>query len=227
MSAGPVTLLLLGTDAAGKDHSARLLQQAWERAGYRVEKRAGWFSAPASRLHSSESKGRIARWRQWLFIQTFPVTQRLIPLLLPLLIGWDLRRFRPPSARRLLVISYTPVRLLAFCLGQRSSPRAVMRLSPALDRALRAIVVTTGSRAIVLDIDPAVRRRRIDARIRCGTVDPFDRYMAHDSERAERIEQWLVWIATEYLQAITIENNDLDDAVLCERLTQTAPAAVG
>jgi 2-phosphoglycerate kinase len=74
---------------------------------------------------------------------------------------------------------------------------------------------------VVLDVAPATRRRRIAARIRSGTVDPFDRYLLADLDRAERIEGCLVELATRYLNAAVIENDDLDDAALERELART------
>jgi len=74
---------------------------------------------------------------------------------------------------------------------------------------------------VVLDIDPAIRRRRIRRRLESGMADPFDRYMLDDPERAERIERSLVELATRYLDATVIENDDLDDDAL-ERALERA-----
>ena len=73
---------------------------------------------------------------------------------------------------------------------------------------------------MVLDVAPATRRRRIADRIQSGTVDPFDRYMLADPDRAERIEHCLVELATRYLNATVIENDDLDDAALARELNR-------
>lgn len=216
----PDTLLILGTDAAGKDYVAQFIVRQWQQAGYQVEKRAGWFSAPATDAQSSsERKGRLKRLREQMFLSGFPFTRALIPLLLPALIAWDLRRFRWPG-HPLLIASHTALRLLAFYLGHRPALATDLRLSPALERALRAIVPATRAAVLVLDIDDAVRRRRIAQRIQSGTVDPFDRYMLRDGRRSERIERCLVELATTYLGAIKIENNDLDDAALAREIAR-------
>jgi len=106
-----------------------------------------------------------------------------------------------------------PHRAASAGLRPGSSPRAAA-LSLALQQALRALRETTQATVIVLDIDPAIRQRRIGARIECGTVDPFDRYMLADRVRAERIEGGLVELAIRYLNAAVIENDDLDAAAL-------------
>jgi hypothetical protein len=124
----------------------------------------------------------------------------------------DRRRFRPPAVP-LVVVSHTALRLLALVLGQHREGSAGLANSPALESTLRA-VPPPGTRVLVLDITPATRRRRIAARIRSGTVDPFDRYMLDDADRAEHIERCLVELATRYLNAALIENDDLDDAAL-------------
>ena len=60
--------------------------------------------------------------------------------------------------------------------------------------------------------------KRVAERSRRGTIDHFDRYMASDPARSERIEQFLVWIGQTFLNAITIVNNDLSDAELLAHL---------
>lgn len=71
----PTPLLILGTDTAGKDHVAHFIVQQAAQAGQVIEKRAGWFLAPANRQRSSEHKGHFARLRERLFLATFPFTQ--------------------------------------------------------------------------------------------------------------------------------------------------------
>ena len=207
----PPVLLILGTDAAGKDYVADFLIRRWSAAGYSIEKRAGGFSAaPADARSSSERKGRWGRFQEHVFIRLFPLLRPLLPGVAGWLLRRDRRRFRPTD-RPVVVVSHTALRLLAFVRGQVLAPPP---LSPALQPALRALRETTRATVIVLDIDPAIRQRRIGARIECGTVDPFDRYMLADRVRAERIESGLVELAVGFLNAKVIENNDLDAAAL-------------
>ena len=209
----PPVLLILGTDAAGKDHVAEFLIRRWRAAGHRVEKRAGTFSAPAADARSSsERKGRGGRFQERAFLGLFPLLRPLLPAVARLLLARDRRRFRP-SADPLVVVSHTALRLLALVLGQRREGADALARRPALEHALRA-ARTPGATVAVLDVAPATRRRRIAARIRSGTVDPFDRYMLADPDRAERIERCLVELATRHLNAAVIENDDLDDAAL-------------
>ena len=207
----PPVLLILGTDAAGKDYVADFLIRRWQAAGYVLEKRAGGFAAPAvDDRSSSERKGRWGRFQEQVFIRLFPLLRPLLPGVAGWLLRRDRRRFRPAD-RPLVVVSHTALRLLAFVQGQALSPPP---LSLALQQALRALRETTKATVIVLDVDPDTRQRRIAVRTQQGTVDPFDRYMQAHRERAERIEGYLVTLATHHLQARVIKNNDLDETAL-------------
>lgn len=217
----PPVLVILGTDAAGKDHVAELLLRRWRAAGYRVEKRAGGFSAPAvDARSSSERKGRWGRFQERVFLSLFPLLRPWLLGAARLLLARDRRRFHPPDGP-LVVVSHTALRLLALVLGQQPEGLAALARFPALQRTLEAVVPATGAVAVVLDIDPAIRRRRIRRRLESGMADPFDRYMLDDPERAERIERSLVELATRYLDATVIENDDLDDDAL-ERALERA-----
>jgi hypothetical protein len=190
---------------------ADFLIRRWQAAGYVLEKRAGGFAAPAvDDRSSSERKGRWGRFQEQVFIRLFPLLRPLLPGVAGWLLRRDRRRFRPAD-RPMVVVSHTALRLLAFVQGQALSPPP---LSLALQQALRALRETTKATVIVLDVDPAIRQRRIAVRIQQGTVDPFDRYMLADRMRAERIEGYLVTLATHHLQARVIKNNDLDETAL-------------
>ena len=209
----PPALLILGTDAAGKDYVAEFLIRRWRAAGYPIEKRAGGFAAPAADTRSSsERKGRWGRFQERAFLKLFPLLRPLLPAVARLLLARDRRRFRP-SPVPLVVVSHTALRLLALILGQHREGWAGLPNRPALESTLRA-VPPLGTTVLVLDITHATRHRRIAARIRSGTADPFDNYMLGDPDRAEHIERCLVEIATRYLNAALIENDDLDDATL-------------
>lgn len=206
----PSVLLILGTDAAGKDYVADFLVRRWQARGHLLEKRAGAFAGAAVDARSSSArKGRWGRFQERVFLTLFPLVRPLTPYLAQKLLARDQQRFRPAD-RPLVVVSHTALRLLAFAYGPIIPPP----LSPALGQALHALQATTRATAIVLDIDPAIRQQRIAARVRQGTVDPFDQYMQADVERAERIERYLVTLAIEYLQAGVIENNHLTDDAL-------------
>ncbi len=210
----PGVLLVLGTDASGKNHVANLIVSMLERSGRRVEKREGGFSKRRTDATSSEDKGPIRLLLEQSFLTTFPVNRGWLPLLLTALIARDLKRFRPVEGTTVLVISHTALRILAFILGHRFRRTGEIRIPRHLDLVLRHMVPVTGAKTIVLDIADEIRRKRIDLRRRSGTMDNFDRYMALDPVRSERIEHFLVWLAKRYLNAVVIENDDLDDAAL-------------
>lgn len=207
----PEVLVILGTDAAGKNHVAEALASMLARSGRRVELREGWFSKIPTAAEAEKSA--LSLFQEQLFLSTFGINQYLIPSLIALLIKRDLRRFRKPD-HPLIVVSHTGLRILAFYLGHRFRRIDDIRMPAFLDLALRTILPVTRAKAIVLDIEDHIRRQRIARRTRGGDVDPFDRYMARDSVRSERIESIMVWLGRTYLNAVKIENNDLSEAEL-------------
>lgn len=214
----PHTLLILGTDLSGKDHVANVLADAAVAAGLPVERRRGMFSSSSDRSRSSEGKGAMALFLERFFLATLPLHCRMLPFFTALLIEYDRLRFCRPKGARLVVVSHTPIRLLAFALGHLFPNTQSMVLPTMAVSALHRLQRRTEARVVVLDIDHAVRQRRLGERSSRGTDDVFDRYMRSDAERSERIEAILVKLACEYLQATVIENNDLDRQQLLARL---------
>ncbi len=77
----PPVLLILGTDAAGKDYVADFLIRHWRIQGYSTEKRAGAFAAaPVDDRSSSERKGRWGRFKEQFFIRCLSPDSRPDPL---------------------------------------------------------------------------------------------------------------------------------------------------
>ncbi len=216
----PDVLLILGTDLSGKNHVANLLADIARDRGCRVEKRQGAFAAQPTRLLTSEEKGAMRLLAEWAYLATLPLHRFLIPFMVNLLVRMDLRAFQRPPDSVLIVISHTALRLLALYLGCTFQDEAAIRLPAFLDRTLREITPCTGARAIVLDIDHAVRRQRMAGRAARGKADPFDRYMEKDDVRSERIEAFLVWLGIYYFGAVRLENNDSSDLDLLERFQQ-------
>lgn len=180
----PPVLLILGTDAAGKDHVADVLIRHWRTQGYSIEKRAGAFAAaPVDDRSRSERKSRWGRFKEQFFIRVFPLIRGLAPWLTQILLVRDQRRFRPPT-QSLVVASHTALRLLALAQGPVTPPPP---LAPTLIQALHTLQTTTGATVIVLDVDPAIRQQRINARVQQGTVDAFDQYAGqHRTGRTHR-----------------------------------------
>lgn len=207
----PRALLILGTDMAGKDHFANVVANAALHAGILVERRRGAFSAAGNRRRTSEGKDWFRLACEWLFLRTLPLHLRLLPHLTALLLLADLRRFRQPSDRMVLVVSHTAIRLLAFALGHLHENLATIRLPALAQQALRQVGSATGACVVVLDIDHTIRVERMAERARRGTVDWFDRYLGRDPIRSERIEAILVWIGERWLNATRVENNNCSD----------------
>jgi hypothetical protein len=210
----PQTILILGTDMAGKDHVANVVMDAAQAAGLPMERRRGAFSSGPDRQRTSEDKGFLRLWLEWTFLATLPLHCRLLPFLAALLIRFDLRRFHRPDQTSVLVVSHTAIRLLAFALGHLYPRVEDIRIAAVTERALRMIPTVTGARTFVLDIDHRIREERMVQRLNRGTLDYFDRYMGADPLRSERIEEFLVWIGMRYLGARRIENNNLSDQAL-------------
>ena len=214
----PEILLILGTDLAGKDYVTNILADTARETGKMVERRRGRFGARPDSTRTSEDKGLVKLGMEWLFLATLPVHYRLLPTLVALLIRFDLLRFRRPADGLLVVVSHTALRLLALSLGYQGKEVAAIRMAPWVERTLQAIVPATGAKVVVLDIEHSIRAERIARRNQSGTLDVFDRYMGRDPERSERIEQILVWLATTYLQAHRVENNNCGKAELLARI---------
>ena len=210
----PPVLLILGTDLAGKDHFANVLTDAAAAVGMSVERRRGFLSGRPDHRRTSEGKGLMNLWMEWIFLATLPFHCRFLPSLVSLLIWLDIKRFRPPASGSLLVVSHTPIRLLAFALGHLFDTIEEIKIPVVAEKALRAVVCETKVRTVVLDIHHDIRMERLQSRSLRGTGDYFDRYMSDDPIRSERIENFLVFIGVTYLGAVRIENNNLPDAEL-------------
>ena len=207
----PPVLLILGTDAVGKDHVADFLIQRWEALGHRVEKRAGSFSeVVADKRSSSDRKGALGRAMELLFLTFFPLLRPLLAIVLPLMIRRDIRRFQRPD-HPVLIVSHTALRLLAFSEAWRPSKSGNPRPSVT---ALARELAETGATFLMLTLAPSIREQRIQRRVDNLTSDPFDRLMVRDPQLANRFQQQFMTLAVNSLGARVIENNDLDPDAL-------------
>ncbi len=210
----PGVLLILGTDASGKNYVANVIVDIMEKSGRTIDKRDGWFyKKAATDLTSSEDKGFLDLAKEKAFISLFPFVKFTFPRLLTFLVNRDLKKFERGDDN-VVVISHTALRILAFYMGHVFDREETIRLPKCLDKALKKMAPATGAMTIVLDIDDEIRKNRIRLREMDGKMDNFDHYMAKDGERSERIEHFLVWLATTYLNAVVIENNDLNNEEL-------------
>jgi hypothetical protein len=219
----PDAILLLGTDASGKDYVANVLTDLIREAGGEVEKRQRFFGGKTISAASSEDKGFFDTLQEKTFLLLFQRLGFLMPLLVSLIIFWDSRRFRLPVEKKLVVVGHNALRALAFHLGHRFDSAEQIRLPWYLIRALNTMKRATHAHIIVLDVDDHIRKKRIAARLSEGSEDTFDRYMHSDSERSERIEACLVQLVLKYLDGRLLENNDLPDDTLKEMMHDAFP----
>ena len=211
----PDTILLLGTDASGKNHVAGLWANKLKELGCDFVVREGALCGPVAERSGHGDKGRLSLMMERGFIFFFPLMKWMVPAVLTLLLYWDALRFKPPK-HRLLVVSHSALRILAFYLGQSERYERSKTLPVWLEKAIVRVQEVSKAMVIVLDVDDETRQQRIENRLREGSIDPFDRFMAADSERSERIEACLVAITMRYYQAHLVENNDLSDEALWE-----------
>ncbi len=211
----PGVILLLGTDASGKNHVANLWARKLKALGCDLVIREGGLCGKPAKQGDHGDKSQVALWAERGFIFLFPLARWTLPPALTLLLHWDAWRFKPPK-QKMLAVSHNVLRILAFYLGQSRRHARDKTLPTWMERAIRRVHRASKAMVIVLDVDDATRQRRIQARLHEGSVDPFDRFMAADSARSERIEACLVRLATHYCQAYLVENNDLSDDALWE-----------
>jgi len=209
----PHTILLLGTDASGKNHVARLIQRNLEAMNCDLVVREGWLCGAIATANHHGDKGGLSLLAERCFILLFPLIKWVLPLGMAVLLRWDAWRFKR-SKQKTLVVSHNALRILAFYLGQNSRYLKSKTLPKWLEQAICCIQRVSNAMVIVLDVEDHTRQQRIQHRLNEGSIDPFDQFMANDSERSEQIEACLVHIATHYYQAHLIENNDLDDEAL-------------
>jgi hypothetical protein len=211
----PDILLILGMDGAGKNHVANLAGDYIAQLGFFVEKRAGKLSAKATDAITSEDKSLVYLVSEKLFLILFSFVRSLLPFIINFWIRRDLKQFHKNELQKIkvIVISYTALRILAFYLGHVYQNVSEIKLPPYLEKTLDLLAHTSGIQTIVLDIDNQIRQQRIADRAVKGKMDNMDKYMADPAkvELSERIESFLVWLAIKYLNAVKIENNNLGD----------------
>lgn len=209
----PKRILLLGTDASGKNHVAAVWAHKFRQQNTHLDIREGWLNAKPVALGVDDAKSSFSKFAEACFINVFPILKWFLPPILSLLLLWDSLRFRKPKTH-LLVVSHKALRILAFTFGQKTPLGQTPTLPRYLQKALGTLKQTYQGTAFVLDVEPDVRMARIRARLEENDADPFDLFMAKDSVRSEQIEACLISITTTYLGAHLIENNQLSDDAL-------------
>ncbi len=213
-------LVVLGIDASGKNHVANVAAEVLAEAGVTVHKRSAWLSARPRDVLTSEDKSAVRHALEWLFIRAYPLHRRFLPRVVDLAIHADLalarRRQHDPNA---ILISHTPLRVLAFHLGHGAT------MPNYLARSLERVGAAVGQRTLVLDISHDVRLRRVAERASRGRRDPVDRYLTlpRNAELSERIEATLAHLAVTYFGATVVHNDDLDDEALAKILAPLLP----
>lgn len=209
----PDIILIVGTDASGKDHVANILEKIIREAGGEVERRKRYLCGEITRERSSVKKTEIELFLERCFLGLFPFLGFLLPFLLKILLQHDLSKFSRPD-KKLVVVGHNCLRGMAFYWGHRFISPEQIRISGSLQKTLIQMQSIRGFHTLVLDIDDQIRKRRIERREALGEADNFDRYMADKSEQSERIESCLVWLSRKYLNGSLIENNDLTEEQL-------------
>jgi hypothetical protein len=219
----PDVLLILGMDGSGKNYLANLTSDHISDLGFLVEKRERKLSGKPTDATSSEDKTWSDFLTEKLFLFLFPYCRPIIPFIVYLLLDRDLKSFRKQQSKKAIVIGNNALRLLAFYLGHVYQDYSKIKLPKYLENKLDLFVNKTEIKTIVLDIDNQIRRERIATRAARGKMDNMDRYMADPKniDLSERIESYLVWIAVKYLHAIKIDNNNLCDRELLNKIQLT------
>ena len=212
-------VLILGTDASGKDHVARLVMRHLQGVGIFLEKRRGWLSAPACAADSSEHKGPGRLFAERLFLRIYPLIAWALPTALTLCILADVLIYRTLRRRPVMLVSHTALRLLAFHMGHDDAFRMPAHLEKSLAK-LRGL----GLQTLFVTTERHVRLGRIQDRIRRDKVDHFDLYMADRPHHGERVTDALERIAVDFLHAHTIRNDAHGDAHIALALHEIWPA---
>ncbi len=222
----PDTIVLLGTDASGKDFIAEQLQKMIAEEGVVVEKRKRFLSGSVTAETSSTKKGFLDTLQEKAFLTLYPHMGPLLPFLLGQLILMDLRRFKKPGGKKLLVVGHNALRALAFHFGQTEKTANAFNVPPYLDRILSKLKDDSGACFIVLDVAADVRAARLKMRAKASEMDLFDKYMHDDPARSERIEDCLIRLVTEKLGGSLMMNNDPNEPEIRSNLRKVfAPKA--
>ncbi|MGB0867767.1 MAG: hypothetical protein ACPGSC_14745, partial [Granulosicoccaceae bacterium] len=205
-------ILILGTDAAGKNYVGQLILRQLRAAGlpaaFRERRLSGRDNGGVEK-----DKSAFGHLAEWAFVRTYPLTQVLMPWVVDILLQLDLVRTKSGEQAE-IIVSHTALRLAAFDLGHKYACVSQVQVPARTQKLLRQLYRRLDGDTIVLDIAHATRRQRVQAR--GDTSDPFDRYLAARPELSERIEACMVHLATEHLDASLIENNDLSEQELLQ-----------
>jgi len=216
-------ILILGTDAAGKNFVGQLLFKHLLTHDVDCAFRERRLSAADNR-GIEKDKSTPGHLAEWAFVSCYPLLKPLMPTVVDALLRLDLARSKAGD-RAEIIVSHTALRLAAFDLGHQLESVADIRVPASTATLLQRLKQQLAGDVVVLDIAHATRLKRVNAR--GESSDPFDRYLAARPELSERIEACMVHIACEYLEATLIVNDDLSEKELLTAVAKSSAAFAG
>ncbi|MBM9606060.1 hypothetical protein [Desulfopila inferna] len=209
----PDIILIVGIDAAGKDHLAKIAQRLIRERGGCAEKRKNLLSGSKAAENTSGAKTALVLFLERAFLVLLPFFGFLLPRILTVLLQRDLRKFKTPG-EKLIIIGHRYLRGLAIYWALRYPRKDLIPLPQGLTATLAEMRTIPSFHTIVLSVDQIIRKRRITKRRTLGEADVFDRYMEENPEVAKHTEDILVWLTRQFLGAQLIVNNDLPEEEL-------------
>ena len=212
-------ILILGTDAAGKNYSGQLVFKRLRHAGLNCAFRERRLSAKDNG-GVEKDKSALGHFAEHVFVQSYPVLKPLMPLLVNTLLRLDLIGKQASDGAQ-IIVSHTALRLAAFDLGHKCEDPSNATIPYSTIRLLQQLKDKHNGDTIVLDISHQTRLKRVNAR--GESSDAFDRYLAAQPELSERIEACMVHLAQNFLDATLIENDELSEDELLTAIAKASP----
>lgn len=213
----PDIIVIIGTDAAGKDHVANIVEQMILEEGGLVEKRKRYLTGKLTTKSSSSEKSALELFLENVFLWFFPRLGFILPPILTAILRRDIARLSPID-KKIIIVGHNCLRGLAFYWGHSDTDHTNIRPSRTLQKAFNSMNTIPGLHTLVLDVENDIRKKRIAAREKKNEADNFDRYMAANPARSEQIEDVLVWLTTTYLDGQLIINNDISETQIRHHL---------
>jgi thymidylate kinase len=211
----PRTILIVGTDASGKDHIANIIEKSLHESGQATERRKRFLCGKITRERSSTGKNSLELFGERCFLFLFPWFSALFTRAIIWILEKDLRNYLS-GEKTVIVVGHNCLRGLAFLWGTAYEKFEEVPIPPRLIRLLDKMRSIPDLCTFVLDVEDDLRKKRIVQREQSGEIDHFDRYMAADGNRSEQIERFLVHLTRTYLDGHLIENNDLSEQEIQE-----------
>lgn len=200
-------ILILGTDAAGKNYLGQLLFQKIRATGMPCAFRERRLSA-ADNGGEEKDKSAISHLAERVFISAYPLLSPILPYVVNGLITLDLALLKATHHSQ-IIVSHNALRLAAFNLGHKYQNEDDLVVPSATERLLKQLKSALNGDVVVLDVSHETRLKRVKKR--GESSDAFDDYLTTRPELSERIEAYMIHLACTYLDASLIENNDLEE----------------